>query len=717
MSRHQQARRVSDQQQADLALRQGLALCDEGEVKHGLLWLARSLQLATSARAEGIDRAIRINVAEWEEQLCRPWAHLRLAAPIADLAFSPDGRSLVAIDGDHRVRIGNAAAAAPDRPMMAETISTERPVRRISVVPRGAGLLAMASDDGRVALWDLVGRRMTGTALVHPPGVAIRGMVPGPDGRRLITRGDDGSIRCWDVETGGRVGETLQHGPGVGDSSLALSPDGRILITGGEDGLALRWELATGRRIDPPMRHDAPISAIAYSRDGQAIITGTRDGRLHVWDSGATRAVELPAQGTAVAGLAVSPSGESFAAGTAGGVVHMWDLNMLRHPVQTTMLAEAITRVAFHPGGQILATGQDDGTIRLWALPPSRAVGRPMPVSRPVECLSFGEDGSRILVGGDGGARRWDLDRGIQDGDAEEARSGADATVLGPDGKVLAIVRRTSTGGPGGGLVELRDVATGRRLRATPEQSDPLVGVAFSPDSQRLLTWGHRPRSALLWDVATLREARPVLQTLDASVHRAVFRPDGSTLLVGCRDGTGRLWDVEDDEEINPGLRPHHAYPVTALAFPPRGEKVATGCQDGTVGMWDLSSGKLLFETRGKPSEVTAMTFSPDGRTLMRAGRDGTVQFLDAESGRPLGPPLYHSDAVLVAAFHPDGRSVATGTKDGKVRRWRVPRPPAGGTPDEIRRRLEDQIGLWLDYQGVIHTLAARPGLRDLPSP
>ena len=144
-----------------------------------------------------------------------------------------------------------------------------------------------------------------------------------------------------------------------------------------------------------------------------------------------------------------------------------------------------------------------------------------------------------------------------------------------------------------------------------------------------------------------------------------------------------------------------------------RGERVVAGCQDGSVAMWDLSTGKLLFELRGRSSEVTAMAFSPDGRTLLAAGRDGTFRFLDTDSGRPLGPPLHESDAVLCAAFHPDGQSAATGTADGTVRRWRLPRPPAQGTDDEIRVRIEDETGLWLDNQGVIHTLFLRPGVRD----
>ncbi len=73
-----------------------------------------------------------------------------------------------------------------------------------------------------------------------------------------------------------------------------------------------------------------------------------------------------------------------------------------------------------------------------------------------------------------------------------------------------------------------------------------------------------------------------MLQALDAPVQRAVFRADGRTILVGCRDGTARLWDVESDEEINPGLRPHHTYPVTAIAYPPR--RAGGGRLPGRVG-------------------------------------------------------------------------------------------------------------------------------------
>src|SRR4029079_2398908 len=67
--RAQQARLVAFEKQAQLTFHQGLALCDQGEVGRGLLWLGRSLELAADAQSPDLDRPIRINLADWASQL------------------------------------------------------------------------------------------------------------------------------------------------------------------------------------------------------------------------------------------------------------------------------------------------------------------------------------------------------------------------------------------------------------------------------------------------------------------------------------------------------------------------------------------------------------------------------------------------------------------------------------------------------------------------
>jgi len=719
----QRARRLAVQEQAQMSLNQGLTLCDRGEVAHGLLWLARSLQLSIAARAESIDRAIRINMADWEERLSRVRLEVQHSAPVSSLAFSPDGRLLVSVGKDHFIRTWNTTTGEEQKPPLTFD-QTLKPcsIHRIGFSPVDANLMATSDGEGRVCFWDLAERRQLGAPILPPEGYKIRDIAFSPNGTHVLASYDDGTVRTWDVATRELVGSPLHLGKTAGDYALALGPDGRTLVTGGEDRQALRWDLAKGSRMGPPLLQDEAISTLAYVRDGRKILAGTWDGRLLVCDLETRRESNMPPQGTAVTSLAVSSYDGIFATGTSGGVVRLWDTKTLAQTGQTLMLVRPVTGLAFHPYGTILATGQDNGIIRLWELPRPKTIAGPISLDHPVRSVFFSADGVRLNVAGAREARWSDLthDRagGVSwrsKGDADFVRENrrtvgmpelGEATAVSPNGQILAVARWTNTDNQSRAWVELHDTATGERLRQTPEQPALLVGLAFSPDSKSLLTWEKGTRSALLWDVDTLQSARPILHTLDSPIHQAVFRRDGKVVLLACPDGTARLWDLAQDKEINPGLRPHYGYPLTAVAVDSLGTKVVTGCQDGTVGIWEIASGKLLFDVRGHEGEIAAATFSPRGDKLLTASHDGTARFWDVESGTQLGPALRHADAVLCVTFHPDGLSIATGTREGKAQRWQVPSPPEHGNVDEIRSRIEGLTGSWLDYQGAVHTLS-----------
>ena len=496
----------------------------------------------------------------------------------------------------------------------------------------------------------------------------------------------------------------------AGNTTWALSSDGRTLATGGRDRRVLRWDVATRRSLGPELHLDTPVEAIALTPDGRKVITGRRAGRLHIWDAETERGFDLPPQGTEVTCLAVSPDGRVFASGTEGGVIRLWDTSLLGPIGQTCKLAGAVTALAFDPDGRVLAIGGDDGTIRLWEVPHQKALGFPLRVNHPVQTVTFGEDGRRLLIGTTEGARWWDLtgrmvcesDQGRDDRLNDGPSSRVEATAVSPDGRTLATARSEAAEGRTRGRVELRDAATGRSLRQTPDQPHALSGVAYSPDSKWLLTWGPGPGTARLWDVATLRDSRPLFRSLESPIHQAVFSRDGRSLLLGCRDGKARLWDVDRDVEIDSEHGPRHAYPITAVAFDPNRSRVVTGCHAGTVRVWDATRGTMLNELRQNAGEIVVLAFSPDGEMLLTASHDGTARFVDAESGAQLGPALHHTDAVLCVAFHPDGQSVVTGTRDGMVQRWSVPSPPRTGGVAEIRRWLKEQTGMELDDQGAV---------------
>ncbi len=593
-----QAHREALEEEAQLALNYGLDLCEQGEIGRGLLWLARSLELTTEAKVDRLDRAIRINLADWSSRLSRPLGRLRHRAPIRDLAFRPDGRMLVSAGEDGTVRTWDTATwqeAAPPPWAEVHPSGTGRIVGPIALNPREGRMLVAFDGEGRGLFWDIERRRRMGPILEHPSRTAVGAVVFSPDGRQLVTSGSDGMARRWDVATCRPIGEALRHG-GVGITSLALSPDGQTLVTGGEDRRAIRWEMATGRCLGRVLL-DSPVRKIAFSRDGQRIITGTRDGRLHVWDPELGRVSDLPPQGTAVTSIAISPDGNLFATGTEGGTVRLWDTTLLRQTGQTDKLNGAVRGLAFRPDSQALAIGQDDGTIRLRGVPRSTVIGRPVRGDSPVHNVTFSRDGTRLLLGSGKGAQWSDITgqraqgpvalgerQGPGDpapGDVSRRPDGEGdsvaATAVSPDGRTLATAHSSASGELTRCRVTLWDAERGTYLRQSHKLPDPPVGLAYSPDSQWLLTWGRGTRSALLWNVATLRQARPLFRSLEVAIHQAAFSADGKTLLLGCRDGTARLWDVARDETIVRDTYPHHDYPITAVAFDPLRPRIVTG--------------------------------------------------------------------------------------------------------------------------------------------
>jgi WD40 repeat protein len=717
--------------QARLALNQGLALCDQGEVARGLLWLVRALDLTEQTGDRDLERAVRINLADWAAQLSPLQRTLAHGAPVLDLAFTADGATLISVGKDEQVRFWDAATGKPaGGPARHEHPSGVRLtpiwVGRLVVNPREPQMVA-AADDFRAYLWDVTRRQPLGAPLPHPPHQMIWGAAFSPDGRKLVTINDEGAIRWWDLAQRKQVGETCWHTRNLpGYYTLALSPNGRVLATGGSDGRVVRWDVARQKPVGSILPHQSLVHALAFSPDGRKLITGTLGGTLHAWDVATGHPLDLPAQGHLVSRAVFSPDGRLMATGTHGGTLRLWDTGTWRPVGQTGTFAAGVTALAFRPDGQTLAVGLDDGSILLTGLPRARVLGPPLAVGSEVHRIAFQTDGGRILTGSPDGAQWWDAATAGRRGPGMHERTieptaliknwltreysaytAVHAMAYSPDGRFVATARSSGTAGFDAGRAELWDAATGRFLARTPAQPEALRGVAFSPNGRTLLTWCRKPSLTRLWQAANLQLLRPLLQGLTVPVHRVVFSPDGKTLLLACRDGRARFWDVATDRELDPERCPTHAFPITAVAYDPRGREVATGCHAGTVRLWDEGDRGLREDLRGNAGEVADLAFSPDGTALLTGSLDGTARFWDVATGSPLGPALRHADAVLSVAFHPTAPEAATGGKDGRGQRWRVPSPPLAGDREQIRLRIEALTGQeMINERGSIRALS-----------
>ncbi|TDB89857.1 hypothetical protein E1264_07080 [Actinomadura sp. KC216] len=287
----------------------------------------------------------------------------------------------------------------------------------------------------------------------------------------------------------------------------------------------------------------------------------------------------------------------------------------------------------------------------------------------PISSVAFSPDGQTLAgVGGDGplgSACLWDAaGRRIRPPCLNLSdRTGPARTVaFSPDGKTLAI-------GGDHGVAGVWDVAT--RRQAGPllvGHTAPIRTMAFSPNGETLATGGD-DHTVRLWDMASRQQIGAPLTGHTGPVRTLAFGPDGRTLATGGDDRTVRLWDMTGRQQIGLPLAGHTG-PINTAAFSPDGKTLATAAE-GAVRVWSVGDRRLRGSRLDHTAAVNAATYSPNGKILATADDDRTVRLWDVASRQQIGPPLTgHTGPVRTLASSPDGRTLATGGDDGTVRLW-----------------------------------------------
>jgi WD40 repeat protein len=85
----------------------------------------------------------------------------------------------------------------------------------------------------------------------------------------LATASDDHTIKLWDWRAGRLLHTLAGHGAEV--ASVAFSPDGRTLASGGRDAAVRLWRTDSGHELLTFTEHRGRVRCVAFSPDGSTL--------------------------------------------------------------------------------------------------------------------------------------------------------------------------------------------------------------------------------------------------------------------------------------------------------------------------------------------------------------------------------------------------------------------------------------------------------------
>lgn len=313
------------------------------------------------------------------------WKH---GKPLIACCFDPTGQFLFTSSEDYTLQRWNLADGSK-----VSWPAHESWIRDIAFLPDGKTVITAGCDD-RMILWPVAGESPQPMAEVVAHKGWVRSVAVNSDGTLIATGGNDRMVRLWD-RSGRLVRELAGHEGHV--YSVFFHPDGSTLLSGDLKGVVHQWDTGNGSltrsfeatelfTYNKGQQVDyGGVRDIALSADGRMVaLTGLHKATnplgavneplvlLMDWEKG-TAVRHQPAAGIRGVGWQVeflANGCEVCASGGSGGGYLIFFNPDDEKPFHTFKLKDTVRDMSVHPDGTLVATAHWDGYVRICRITP-----------------------------------------------------------------------------------------------------------------------------------------------------------------------------------------------------------------------------------------------------------------------------------------------------------------------------------------------------------
>jgi WD40 repeat protein len=389
------------------------------------------------------------------------------------------------------------------------------------------------------------------------------------------------------------------------------------------------------------------INSAKFSPDGKRVVISSDDSFVKIWDVKTGNVIHnLKGHTHMVKDANYSNSGKYIV--TNGGsemTARIYDATTGRIIDSLEYHIDYITTAIFSPDEKTVLTSSFDKTAKIWDIQAGKVIQNFTGHTDRVNFANFSQNGTIIVTTSD------------------------DKTA------------------------KIWDVKTGKIIHTLLGHTQPVISASFSFDNKKIVTVSE-DNTAKIWDLATgkllkslskkspnnfsyngkdkIKPTKEEDHFFNAQNYRALFSPDGQTIVTITNDVVANIWNSEGKWLFSvESYDRDKGYAIfSSINFSADGRKIVLNSSNDIVKVVNLLTQKT--ELTFKDYDVFTSSFSNDGKKILTSSFTIKSKIWDASNGELLQRLEGHTKTADFAKYSPDGKKIITVFKDNSFRIWNV---------------------------------------------